>query len=42
MLNSLSVNNQPKTSLKVSLLPGLYFILVNNSGQEIVEKLLVN
>jgi arabinogalactan endo-1,4-beta-galactosidase len=42
IMNCLTINNQPKTSFNLNLLPGIYFVNVNNSGRELFEKLMVN
>lgn len=42
MIKALTLDNQPKASFEMNLLPGIYVINVNNGGKYIVEKLLVN
>ena len=42
LMKELTLDNQPKASMEMNLLPGMYVINVNNAGRDIVEKLLVN
>ncbi len=42
LMKELTLNNQPRASFDLRLLPGMYVINVNNAGREIVNKLLVN
>ncbi|MCX6287903.1 MAG: glycosyl hydrolase 53 family protein [Bacteroidetes bacterium] len=42
LMKEFTLNNQPKASLDIRLLPGVYVINVNNDGRKITGKFLVN
>jgi arabinogalactan endo-1,4-beta-galactosidase len=42
LMKELTLDSQPKASIDIKLLPGMYVVNVNNGGRDIVEKLLVN